>query len=279
MVLRLLTCCLCCGLAILPGASSAASVLDDVALPRRTAAQLGVGVGDILEVSPDPAMTAPRRVRVAVVWDPPEHPVDVVRRDLTIQFHLPDLETLLDRHDLADRVVVRVRDPTQAAQVRDTLNGIGRGYEAYTAVELAAHTSRTFVVVSRFHRAIALITLLASGIFLVTLLSLKLSELRREIGALRLLGIGRRTIALMVLGLATAIALAGTLVGLGIGAVLVRGINRVYQPQFATHLSFAIITPATVQLVALAGVSLGIGAGLVVGFRLVRGRGLDLVGR
>ncbi len=279
LAFRLIAFSLLCVIATLPEFSHAAPSLDAVALPRRSAAQLGVALGDILEVSPDPAMVRLRRVRVAVVWDPPEHPADVVRRDLVIQFHLPTLEALLDRHDVVDRVIVRIANSARAEQVRDELNGIGRGYEAYTAAELARQTSRSFVVISQFHRAIALITMLASGIFLVTLMSLKLTELRREIGALRLLGVGRRTILLTVLGLGAVVAVVGTVIGVGMGAVLVAGINRYYQLLFAAQLRFAFITPGTLQVVALAGVLVGIGAAMVVGVRLVRGHPLDQVGR
>jgi putative ABC transport system permease protein len=258
---------------------SAGSSLDEVALPRRTAEELGVARGDILEIGSDPAMTHPTRVRVAVIWDPPEHPAEIARRDLVVQLHLPLLERLLGRQDLVDRIVVRLKDPARAEQVRDDLNKMGRGYEAYTAAELTQQTSRSFIVISRFHRAIALITLLASGIFLVTLMSLKFTEIRREIGALRLVGVARGTILLAVLGLATTVALAGTVVGLGVGALLVRAINLHYQPLFATHLRFALLTPSTVWIVTVASLLLGIGAGGLVGFRLVRKPPLDLVGR
>ncbi len=267
------------GIMILPALSGEAPLLDAVAVPRRTAEQLGVATGDILEVSPDPAMVHPTRVRVAVIWDPPEHPAEIARRDLVVQFHLPFLEKILGRQDLVDRIVIRLKDPTRATQVRDELNKMGRGYEAYTAAELAQQTSRSFIVISRFHRAIALITLLASGIFLVTLMSLKFTEIRREIGALRLVGVGRGTILLAVLGLATVVALAGTVVGLGVGTVLVRLINLHYQPLFATHLRFALLTPTTIWIVTVASLLLGIGAGMLVGLRLVRKAPLDLVGR
>jgi len=270
---------LCWGIATFPTLAHAAPSLETVALPRSSATQLGVGVGDTLEVSSDPDMARSLKVRVAVVWDPPEHPVDVARRDLIIQFHLPTLEVLLDRQDVVDRVIVRLTDPARAEQVRNELNGMGRGYEAYTASELAQQTSRSFVVISRFQRAIALITLLASGIFLVTLISLKLTELKREIGVLRLLGIGRETILVTVFGLGTVVAVVGTAIGIGAGAVFVAAINRYYQPLFDTQLRFAFITPGTLRVITLASLFVGIGAAVGVGFRLLRARPLDQVGR
>ncbi len=279
MVRPLLTLALVVFSLVSPAGSGAGFSFDEVAIPRRSAEQLGIHPGEILEVSPDPSMRAAHQVRVAVVWEPHEHPADVARRDLVIRFHLPTLEALLGRPDVVDRIVVRLKDPARAQQVRDELNGVGRGYEAYTADDLARVSSRSFVVIGRFHRAIGFITILASGIFLVTIMTLKLTEIRREIGALRLLGIGRRTILLTVVGLATAVAVVGTVVGLGLGAVLVRGINAYYQPRFATHLQFAFITARTVQLVVVVAIVLGVGAGVVVGARLLHRHPLEQVGR
>lgn len=262
------------------GASASPAVpVDDIAMSRRTAERLGVRVGDLIEVSRDPAMTQSRRVRVAVILEGPEHPADVARGDLDVRFHLPMLESLLDRRDVVDRVVVRLREPSQAVAVREGLRALGSGVDVYTAEELARHNSRTFVVVSRFHRAIALIAVVASAIFLVTIMTLKLTEMRREIGALRLLGIGRGTIGLTVVGVSAAVAVMGSIVGVGLGAALVWAINAYYQPLFGTRLRFAVIVPET--LLAAAGIAIAVGlvSGIVVAQRLLRQHPLQQVGR
>jgi putative ABC transport system permease protein len=264
--------------------------LPDIAVSERTARRLGIAVGDVIEVSTEPPTSAPGkvdgkqpapilRVRVAAVWQTREHPTDVARGDLLVRFHLPVLESLLGREDAVDRIVVRLRDPSGAAHLRDDLNALAPGYDAYTAGELAQHTSRTFLVISRFHRAIGLITLLASGIFLVTIMSLKLTEMRREIGALRLIGIGRKTIALAVMLIAAAVSLAGTLIGLGLGALLAWSINAYYQPLFDTALRFAVVAPGTVLFAGSLAVVLGFGAGAVVAYRLLTRHPLEQVGR
>jgi len=153
--------------------------LFEIGLSRRTAERLGLSFGDVIEVSADPSMAQSRRARVTMVWSPPEHPADVARGDLVIRFHLPDLQSLLQQPDTVDRIVVRLLDPTRASWLRDDLNALGRGYDAYTAADLARITSRTFRVITQFHRAIALITLLASGIFLITIMALKFTEMRK----------------------------------------------------------------------------------------------------
>ncbi|HET8680172.1 MAG TPA: ABC transporter permease [bacterium] len=259
--------------------ASPSTPLDDIAVSRRTAERLGVRVGDVIEVSRDPGMAQSRRVRVAVILDAPEHPADVARGDLDVRFHLPVLESLLDRRDAVDRVVVRLRDPSQAVAVRDALRALGSGVDVYTADELARISSRTFVVVSRFHRAIALIAVVASAIFLVTIMTLKLTEMRREIGALRVLGIGRGTIGLTIVGVSAAVAVMGSIVGVGLGAVLVWTINAYYQPLFGTRLRFAVIVPETLLAAAGIAITVGLAAGIVVAQRLLHRRALDQVGR
>lgn len=264
--------------------------LPEIAVSERTARRLGIAVGDVIEVSTEPPAGAFGEVggnqpatilpvRVAAVWQTREHPTDVARGDLLVRLHLPLLESLLGREDAVDRIVVRLRETSGAAHFRDDLNALAPGYDAYTARELVQHTSRTFLVISRFHRAIGLITLLASGIFLVTIMSLKLTEMRREIGALRLIGIGRKTIALAVMLIAAAVSLAGTLIGLGLGALLAWGINAYYQPLFDTALRFAIVAPGTVLFAGSLAVVLGVAAGAIVAYRLLARRPLEQVGR
>lgn len=264
--------------------------LDEVAVSARTGRQLGIMEGDVIEVSAEPFSAAVggatanrsaviRRVRVAAIWEEAEHPADVARGDLQVRFHLPLLESLLKRTDAVDRIVVRLSDPSDALRVRDDLNALAPGYDAYTADELVRHSSRTFLVISGFHRAIAVITLLAAGIFLVTIMSLKLTEMRREFGALRLIGIGRKTIALAVMLIAAAVSLAGTLIGLGLGAAIAWGINAYYQPLFDTALRFAIVAPRTVLFAGSLAVALGVAAGAAVTYRLLRSSPLEQVGR
>ena len=56
------------------------------------------------------------------------------------------------------------------------------GFRAYPAAEVAIETSATFRVVNRFHRAIGIITIVASAIFLLCITLLKVDERRREVG-------------------------------------------------------------------------------------------------
>lgn len=265
-----------------PTATAAESPPDDIAVSQRTAQRLGLQIGDVIEVSADPSMARARRVRVAAIWTGPEHPADVARGDAQVRMHLPVLEDVLGRHDVVDRVVVRLRegaDPSAAAQTRDDLRGLALGFDAYTAGELVERTSQTFVVISRFHRAIGLITVFAGGIFLITLIVLRLTEMRREIGALRLMGVSRRTIGTTIMFVTTVIAATGCLAGVLMGAVMVWGINGYYQPLFGTTLRFAVLEPRTVVFAASLAMALGLGAGAAAAVRILRRSPLEQVSR
>lgn len=255
---------------------------DDVAVSPRTAQRLGLRVGDVIEVAADPSMTGARRVRIAAIWTGPEHPADVARGDPQLRMHLPALEEVLGRYDVADRVIVRLRDGADrdtAVRVRDDLRGLALGFDAYTAGELVERTSQTFVVISRFHRAIGLITVFAGGIFLVTLMALRLTEMRREIGALRLMGVSRRTIGATIMLVAAAITGAGCVAGVLIGGVMVWAINSYYQPLFGTTLRFATLEPRTVAFAVALGIALGLGAGVAATARILRRPPLEQVSR
>jgi putative ABC transport system permease protein len=227
-------------------------------------------------------MTAPRRARVAVVLSGSEHPADVARGDLQIRVHLAALEALTGREDAVDRVIVRLQPDAGAEtreRLRDDLRALEVGVDTYTTDELIASTSRTFVVVSRFHRAIAVVTIAASVIFLVTIMALRLTELRREIGALRLIGVSRGTIALMIMLVAGLTVLLGCAAGIGMGALMVWGINAYYRPLFETTLRFALLNTRTVLVAAGLAVLVSLAAGAGVAAQFLRRPALDQVGR
>ena len=68
------------------------------------------------------------------------------------------------------------------------------GFRAYSSAAIASESSQTFSVVSRFHRAIALITIVASGVFLLCIMLLKVEERRMDAAVMRFVGVRRRTI-------------------------------------------------------------------------------------
>lgn len=249
-----------------------------VFVSERTAHRLGVGPGDLVELALRP--TGPwRTARVARVYRPARYPTEVGRVPVDIRLHLPDLQALVGRGDEVDSVIVRLRTPSRATAVAERLNASALGVRAYTSSDLAARNSSTFEVITRFHRAIGIVTVLASSVFLLAIMALKGEEMRRQVGVMRLIGISPRTVAGTMVAIATGVALLGTAVGIGIGFALSLAINLYYQHLFDTDLMFSRITPGLLGFVTALSVVLGIAAGAITAWRLLRPAPLEQVGR
>lgn len=259
-------------------APPAAGVATEVAVSDRTARALGVSAGDLIEVGRTAAGPW-RSARIAQVYRPLLYPTEVADRDPDVRLHLTDLQALEGAGDEADSIVIRLREPAAAPRFASELTAMGLGLHAYTSAELARRNSSSFEVVARFHRAIGAVAVLAGSVFLVTIMTLRGEEMRREVGTMRLMGIGGRTVAAAVLLIATAVATAGSLAGVGLACVLSLAINGYYQRAFDTEIVFSRITWGLVADAAGLSIVLGMAAGGLTAWRLLRRRPLDQLGR
>ena len=108
---------------------------------------------------------------------------------------------------------------------------------------------------------------------------LKVDERRRDVAALRLMGISARTIVRSVVLEAGAIAVLGSLAGVAVGVVASWLVNRHYQAVYRTPLRFSMVTGDIVLLAVALSLVLGIAAGWLAARRLVRTPPLALFGR
>ncbi len=260
------------------GATRAPASIPGVSLSERSARLLGVRPGDMPELSASPAgpWTA---VRVERVYRPVLYPSELAMRSIDVRLHLPDLQALLGGADEVDSLVVRLRRPDRAQVVAARLDAVGIGIRAYTSADLARRNSSTFEVIARFHRAIGAVTILASSVFLLVIMTLRGEELRRQVGVMRLMGISRSTIAGAVLLIATGVVLLGSAAGIGLGYAMSEAINAYYRHAFDTDLRFSQITPPLLGEVTVLSIVLGLAAGALTVWRLLRRRPLDQVGR
>ena len=264
-----------------------------VSLGERAAHRLGVGPGDPLDLSVHPAGPW-QPARVAQVYRPVRYPTEVGREPLEIRLHLPDLQALAGRGDEADSIVIRLRPPggpapartgraatagEATAEVVTRLNASSLGFRAYTSAELAARNSGPFEVIARFHRAIGAVTVLASSVFLVAIMTLRGEELRRQVGVMRLIGVSPRTVVGTVLVIAAGVALLGSAIGIGLGYLLSLAINAYYRSLFDTDLVFSRVTPRLLETSAGVSALLGIAAGAVTAWRVLRRGPLEQLGR
>lgn len=249
--------------------------LPGVAIERRLAERYRLAVGDSVALTPRPDRD-PRWYRIEAVYEPRPDPATALRGEFQVRFHLPEVARLLDAADRVDRVAVAVRPGVRPDSAAFRLNQLAFGYRAYPSATIASESSQTFAVVSRFHRAIGLIAIVASAVFLLCIMLLKVEERRLDAAVMRMIGIGRMTIFKAFVLEATFVAAIGSGVGVGLAWVAGAITNAVYQRRFETALVFSYLTTDIVAL----GVGLSLGLGVLVGAlaaaRLVRTRPLAL---
>jgi putative ABC transport system permease protein len=270
----------CCLPAVLLAArlTPAAAQIPEIAVERHLARELGLSVGDTLRLGPTPDTVA-TLVRVAAVYEPRPDPAEIAKRERHLRMHVPDLASLLRLPDRVDRLSIGLNPGISSDSAVAALNRTAFGYRAYATAAIASESSQTFLVVSRFHRAIAVITIVASAVFLLCIMLLKVEERRLDAAVMRLIGVRRRTIFGALLLEAAVVAAFGSILGTGLAYLAGAATNAYYGRFFDTRLIFSLITPELVLFSVALSLALGIAAGALAAWRLVHTRPLVLWGR
>ncbi|HMS02240.1 MAG TPA: ABC transporter permease, partial [Gemmatimonadaceae bacterium] len=258
-----------------------APAVRGIAVDARLATDAGVRVGDTLRLSAE-AGRAGELVVVEALVERGADPSEVARSEYRVRLHLDHLQRLIGAEDRVDRFAVAAREDAGPDAVDSLLAGINHvafGFRAHASRDVAVQSSRTFQVVDRFHRAIGGITIVASAVFLLCILLLKVEERRRAVAALRLAGLSRRSVALSVMAEAAVVAVLGSVTGAAIGWVATLLVNAHYQRVFRTPLTFAVLTPQIALFAVTLSLALGVVAGALAAWRLVRTPPLTLLGR
>jgi putative ABC transport system permease protein len=259
------------------GQTRIATPLRTIAIEERLAADRGLHLGDTVEISATPGAGGDRVIIAAIVKRGAD-PSEVARAEYKVRLHLDQLQRLLDYGDRVDRFAVDA-NPGRVSEALESINARAFGFRAHRSADVAVETSKTFAVVSRFNRAIGIITIVASAIFLLCIMLLKVEERRRDVAALRLLGISRSTVTRAIVLEASLIALLGSAVGVALGFASSLLINAHYRGVYRTPLAFSLVTPGTVAFAVSLSLALGIGAGALAARRLTHAPPLSLFGR
>jgi putative ABC transport system permease protein len=259
--------------------ATAAFSEPELLVNERLAQRLGLHAGDRVEISATGDLKNSRIFRVAEIYSEKADPYLVPLRRNMIKMHLSDLETLLDRTDQVDLISIRLKKGANGPNVAARLNDEAIGFMATSAEELAARNSTTFLVVSRFHKAIALITMMAGAIFIFALVVMRVEDQRKQFAILTVTGISRKTIlktlVLESIFFAFVASLLGALIGIGAAKV----VNLYYQNFYQTSLIFAEVTPSILLQAATVSFLLGMIAGAFSWFRIKRLEVLQELGR
>jgi ABC-type lipoprotein release transport system permease subunit len=249
-----------------------------IAIDTRMAEDFRLRVGDTVRLSAVPGAPADSAV-IRAIFERKADPAEVARREYRIRTHLGQLQQLLGADDRVDRFAVGVREGVPVDSAVAQINHVAFGFRAHPSKAVAVKSSRTFQVVERFHTAIGIITVVASAVFLLCLLLLSVEERKRDVAALRLLGISQGTVVRAIVIEAAIVSLIGSALGAVIGWVASFIVNAHFQQVYRTPLLFALLTPKIFAFATLLSLTLGIGAGAAAAWRLVRTPPLALMGR
>jgi putative ABC transport system permease protein len=261
--------------------------LRTIAIDEGFAAQAKLKLGDTVSLSSRAGATqaenavdpGAERVIVGAIVRRGADPSEIARGDLRVRMHLDQLQRVSGYGDRVDRFAIATAPSADLPRTIDRINAAAFGFRAYRSSEIAVETSRTFQVVSRFHRAIGVITIVASSVFLLCIMVLKVEERRRDIAALRLMGISRASVIRTIIIESALVAVLGSVLGVAIGWATSLFVNWHYQALYRTPLEFSMVTTPVVAFAVTLSLLLGIGAGLLASLRLVRTPPLQLFGR
>jgi hypothetical protein len=262
-------------------ASSVPGPVPDILVSRTLLRDRGLRVGDVVQLSADPRGADPRPFRIAGTYEPTPDPSRFTSRRLEVRLHLPDMLALRsgpggEAGDSVTAVNVALAEPAEADAFAREL--MARA-PAVAAAPTTSGDDQHFVVIERFHLAISLVTVVGSTAFLLALMVIRADERREVAGLLRLLGVSRRRVLAQALAEGLFIAGAGALFGVLFAAATQGALNAFFQWRYDTTLVFVRVTPAiALQCIALA-LPLGVLAGFVASWTLLRRPVLDLLRR
>jgi ABC-type lipoprotein release transport system permease subunit len=258
-----------------------AQELPQVLVSRQLAQLEGLSAGDTVRLAADAKGTNAREFVIAGIYEPTPDPARLGSVPREIRLHLPDLLAFKFEPSGAehvDTINVALVDPASAADFAREVNTRTPGVVARPA-EGAAGSGSTFVVLERFHLAIATVTIVAATVFLLALTIMLVDERRETIGVLRLIGLPARRILTQVFLEGILIASAGALFGLVLALASEGIINRFFQWRYDTALVFVRISPDVAAFCVAIAVPLGAAATVAASWALLRRGGLRLARR
>jgi putative ABC transport system permease protein len=255
-----------------------------ILVSRQLAEAEQLEVGDDVRLATDGAGANARTFRIAGIYEPTPDPMRLGVPPRGVRMHLTDMLALTRDPATAagtehvESINIALRDPEDARAFAADVNARIPGVRAGPAAG-AAGSASTFVVLERFHMAIAAVTILAATVFLLALTIMLVDERRTTVGVLRLIGLPARRIMVQVLMEGLVIASVGALFGLLLAAASESLINSFFQWRYDTALVFVSITPVVAATCVAIAVPLGAAATVAASWALLRRSGLRLARR
>ena len=272
------------GVLVTVSATATIRAQESVLVSRQLAEAEALEVGSIVRLAPDANGDRAREFRVAGIYEPTPDPSRLGQVPREVRLHLPDLLELTRSPtepagtEHVSSINVALTDPADASAFARDVNARMPGVLAQPATD-AAGAAGPFLVLERFHLAIAVVTIIAATLFLLALTIMLVDERRETVGVLRLIGLPVRRILVQVLIEGLLVAGVGALFGLVLAGVSQGLINAFFQWRYDTALVFVRITPRVAAMCVAIAVPLGATATVVASWALLRRNALRLARR
>jgi putative ABC transport system permease protein len=269
-----------------PGLSAQTQELPSILITRQLATDAHVRVGDTVTLARSADGAAGRTFRVVGIYEPVPDPMRLAARRLEARLHLPDLISLSPNAsdpastESVSAINVALTDPADTDDfIRDVSTSIPIAQMTARPARGGEGSAAVFVVLDRFHFAIAVVTVVASTMFLLALMVMLVEERRESVGILRLIGLRKSRILLQVFAEGLLIAVTGAVFGILFAAALQGVVNAFFQWRYDTALIFVRVTPQVAVRCVLLAVPLGVLASVISSWTLLRSDVLDLARR
>jgi putative ABC transport system permease protein len=269
-----------------PGLSAQTQGLPSILITRQLATDAHVRVGDTVTLARSADGAAGRTFRVVGIYEPVPDPMRLAARRLEARLHLPDLISLSPNAsdpastESVSAINVALTDPADTDDfIRDVSTSIPIAQMTARPARGGEGSAAVFVVLDRFHFAIAVVTVVASTMFLLALMVMLVEERRESVGILRLIGLRKSRILLQVFAEGLLIAVTGAVFGILFAAALQGVVNAFFQWRYDTALIFVRVTPQVAVRCVLLAVPLGVLASVISSWTLLRSDVLDLARR
>ena len=256
--------------------------VPQILVSRGLLQERGLAVGQVVMLSADARVANAQPFRIVGVYEPTPDPSRFTAKRLEARLHLPDLLALTAEPgeagaaDSVGAINIALKDPADAEAFARELGARSPGV---SVVRAAAGDDEHFVIIERFHAAISFVTMIGSTAFLLALMVIRADERREVAGLLRLLGLPRRRILVQALLEGLCIAAAGAIFGVLFAAATQGVVNAFFQWRYDTSLIFVRVTPAIAARCVVLALPLGVMAGLIASWTLLRQPVLDLLRR
>src|SRR5204862_5450052 len=193
-----------------------------------------LSVGDVVTLAAAPSGSRSREFRIAGLYEPTPDPMKFNVERLEARLHLDDLLSLsADPADPASADAVTVinvglGNPSDPSSGRTFARSLSARTPFVYSTSPRNSESSTFLVIDRFHTAIAAVTVIGSTAFLLALMVIRAEERKETVGVLRLIGISRKTIMAEVIVEGLLVAIAGAAIGVLIAAAAQHTVNAFF---------------------------------------------------